>query len=1000
VARLELRLLGPFEATLAGEPITDFETVKVRALAAYLAAEMGRPHYRASLAGLLWPDWPQPSAMRNLRHALAVLRKVIGDRQADPAFLLISRETLQFNQESDAWVDLAAFEQAIGPAQAKSAARLPLRDAMDLYRGPFLEGFSLNDSPAFEEWVLGKREYLNRLALQGLHSLAEEAEAAGNYEQGLAFARRQLELEPWLEDAHRQVMRLLAQGGQRSAALAQYETCQHSLKRELDVQPSAETTRLYEAIRDGEFGKASREDIFLALDLQTRPRHNLPARLTSFVGRQREKAEIAGLLTSARLVTLTGAGGSGKSRLSLEIAHQTLSDFPDGVWLVELAALADAALLPQAIASALGLGEAPGSSITETLTAYLRSKQLLLLLDNCEHLVDGCAQLAHALLVACPGLRILATSREPLHVAGEVSWLVQPLSLPNLEQLPSPDELAKVEAVRLFIERARNPLPSFALDERNAMPVAQICCWLDGIPLAIELAAARITVLSPQGIAGRLDEVFRLLVSRERISASRHQTLRAALDWSYNLLSEKEQMLFRRLSIFSGGFSLEAAEGICPQDDISQAEVLDLLSQLIDKSLVAVQQDEFHGQRYHLLMIIRQYGLELLRRSGEERRARERHLAWYANYAGRAEPELHRSDQVAWLGKLDSEHDNFRSALRWWLDHNEGEAGVQLAGALSVYWYERNYWSEGSGWLEAVLARDHNPPGRPRAWALYSAGFLATLQSEYEKAESFLLESHNLSQAISYRHGIAWSLYGRSWLEEWRGNYTQADQFADAAYSLFEELDDLGGMSLCLLSKGEITRDRGDFPNAAALNEKSLVMFRKLGIPGVIARALITLSWISLYLGNTSLARVYTEEALQLNQALGNRRIYGLALLALGKGAYHQGEFQAAASRLRKAISILSEVGDKWLLLICLEQLALVASAQGQAEAAARWLGSTEALRKAFSLPREPADQALYERNVAEIQARLGRHAFDLAWEEGRKMTLEQVVDDALAAGG
>jgi tetratricopeptide (TPR) repeat protein len=466
--------------------------------------------------------------------------------------------------------------------------------------------------------------------------------------------------------------------------------------------------------------------------------------------------------------------------------------------------------------------------------------------------------------------------------------------------------------------------------------------------------------LSPQGIADRLDEVFRLLVSRERISASRHQTLRAALDWSYNLLSEKEQMLFRRLSIFSGGFSLEAAEGICPQDDISLAEVLDLLSQLIDKSLVIVHREEFQGQRYHLLMIIQQYGLELLRLSGEERQARERHLAWYTNYATRADPELHGSDQIAWLRKLDSEHDNFRSVLRWWLDHSEGEAGVQLAGALGVYWYQRNHWSEGSGWLEAVLGRDHNPPGRPRAWALYWAGLLAILQGEHEKAESFVLESLDLSQAISYRHAMAWSLFARAWLEGDRGNRTQEDQFNDSAYSLFEELDDLEGMAYCLLTKGEAARERGDFPNAAVLCEKALVMHRKLG----------------------------------------NRRMYSLVLHSLGKVAYQQGEFQAAASRLRKAISIISEVGDKWFLLICLESLALVASAQGQAEAAARWLGSTEALRKAFSQPRELADQPLYERNVAEIQSRLGRHAFDLAWEEGRKMTLEQVVDDALAAGG
>ncbi len=385
---------------------------------------------------------------------------------------------------------------------------------------------------------------------------------------------------------------------------------------------------------------------------------------------------------------------------------------------------------------------------------------------------------------------------------------------------------------------------------------------------------------------------------------------------------------------------------------------------------------------------------------GRKGRQRERHLTWYANYAGHAEPELHGSDQVAWLRKLESEHDNFRLALRWWLDHNEGEAGVKLVGALGWYWYQRNYWSEGSGWLEAVLARDHNPPGRPRAWALYRAAYLVGTQGEYEKAESFLLESYNLSQAISYRPVIAWSLYGRAWLEGWQSNYTQADQLIDSAYSLFEELDDLEGMSLCLQSKGEIARDRGDFPNAATLIEKSLVMFRKLGHLWAIAVGLISLSEISLDQGNTSMARVYAEEALQLNQALGNRRIYSLVLHFLGKVAYQQGEFQAAASRLRKALSGFSEVGDKGFLLVCLDQLALVASAQGQAEAATRWLGSTEALRKAFSRPRELADQALYERNVAEIQAQLGRNAFDLAWEEGQKMTLEQVIDDVLVGGG
>ena len=436
-----------------------------------------------------------------------------------------------------------------------------------------------------------------------------------------------------------------------------------------------------------------------------RPPHNLPSELSSFVGREEELTEVKRLLENNRLLTLTGSGGCGKTRLALAAARKVVERFENGVWMVELASLAEPSLVPQAVASTLGVRERPGSSLTEALSDYLRTRKLLLLLDNCEHLVDACAALAGALLHSCPGLRVLATSREALGITGEIAWPVPSLSLPDLRRLPDIESLPRYESARLFVERATTVNPNFKLTEQNAPAAAQVCYRLDGIPLAIELAAARAKVLSVEEISARLGDSFRLLAAGSRTAMPRQRTLHATMDWSHELLSQKERVLFRRLSVFAGGFTLEAAESICAGEELQRDEVLDLLSHLVDKSLVIMWEDRT-GTRYRLLETIRQYGKERLEEVGEAAHVRERHAGYYLAVAEEAEPELKGERQVAWLERFELEHDNLRGAISWSLERRKAQDAARLGWALWLFWWIRGHFAEGRRWMEQALSAE------------------------------------------------------------------------------------------------------------------------------------------------------------------------------------------------------------------------------------------------------------------------------------------------------
>jgi predicted ATPase len=593
------------------------------------------------------------------------------------------------------------------------------------------------------------------------------------------------------------------------------------------------------------------------------------------------------LLQDSRLLTLTGPGGCGKTRLALVAASDLAEGFEDGAWLVELASLADPALVQGAVASTLGVRDQPGSPATETLSGYLRTKELLLVLDNCEHLVEACAVLAEVLLRACPNLRILATSREAMGVAGETRLTVPPLSLPDPRRLPAVVDLVRYEAANLFVERAKAVKPEFALTERNAMCVAQICYRLDGIPLAIELAAARVRVLSVEQIAARLDDRFALLTGGGRTALARQRTLEAAMDWSYELLPGKERKLLRRLSVFAGGFTLEAAEAACsgpPSDgEVEQGEVLDLISRLVDKSLVLVSERD--GQaRYRLLETVRQYGREKLERSGEAAGIRRRHAGFLLKLAEEAGLELKGPRQGEQLERLDTEHGNLRAALRWLLEEGEVDAAARFAWALWLFWFHRGHQEEGRRWVERVLEKCDALPTHLRAKVLYADG------------------------------AMSWGLRESS----------DTIRLLEESRALFREAGDGHGEALALAATGVPTLQQGDTEGATMILEEGIELLREAGDKWETSFMLAHLEMIYLDRDESARAARHFEESLALAREVGHKFSGCVSLTNLARAAQARGDHERAAGLYAEGLALAVELSDKANAAYCLEGLARV----------------------------------------------------------------------------
>jgi predicted ATPase/DNA-binding NarL/FixJ family response regulator len=786
------------------------------------------------------------------------------------------------------------------------------------------------------------------------------------------------------------------------------------------------------------------------------PAHNLPSLLSSFIGREREIAEVKRMLATSRLVTLTGMGGCGKTRLAIKVAAELTGDYAWGVWLVELAALMDPAFVPQAVASSLGVVEQRCCTFAEMLTDFLRSKQLLLILDNCEHVIGACARLAEFLLQACPHLVILATSREALGITGEFTFPVPPFSLPESRSPLSLEALMQSEAVQLLMDRVAAVQPGFELTSQNAESVVQICRQLDGVPLAIELAAARVKTLTVEQIAARLDDRFNLLTLGSRTATPRHQTLRGVVDWSYELLSEKEQILFQRLSVFAGGWTLEAAEAICKDEDgghkgengkpiaeVYPSEVLDLLTQLVNKSLVLVKDQEGRA-RYQMLETIRQYARGRLLESRESGPVRDRHLEFFRNLVEEAGPHLRGPEQVAWFDRLEADYDNLRAAIEWSLEgegasaNARAEVGLRLAAAGLWFWSLRDHRSESSVWLDRVLARNPAPSAfakKDRAEVLCGAGFLASWRRDLERAislseESLALfrelgdeggvgraiqnlagvannqedysrgrrlaeESAALLRKVGDKGGLVWTLHALGDAALRQRDYVRAADCYQEALALGREIGDLASIAMLLPDLGQVFQFQGEYERATPLLEESLILARQLGGKAGIPYTLAQMGQVALHQGDDEKAVALCEESLGVLRELGYNESIHWPLDLLGIAACQQGEYERAAAFFKEALISNRRFGYRQGIAENLAGLGAVAAGQGQLESAVRLFGAAQALLDPIGTDLGPADREQYDHCVAIVRSQLDEATFAKAWAEGQAMTREQAMDYA-----
>jgi non-specific serine/threonine protein kinase len=984
---LEVRLIDAFEIKCDGKPVA-IPSRAAQSLFAYLILTAGVSHRREKLAGMFWLDVSEERARAYLRHELWRIRKSL-TMHAGNNYLLADDIGISFNPSAEYWLDANSLAK-----MNENASVEEWMHALSLAQGELLLGF-------YDDWVTEEREHLQALNRQKIARLLEMLEKEQRWYEMLECAERWITLERTSEAAYRALMVAYEALGDRAKVEAAYERCVHALS-ELDLEPSEQTRTLV-------FKRPSK--------------WNVPIPLTSFVGREKVLVEVAGLLYQSRLVTLTGSGGVGKTRLSIQVVQELLGKYPDGVWFLDLAPLADAALVPNTLASLLGLRESSEVSITNLLINYLRSRTALIIFDNCEHLIEGCAQLVRVLLISCERLSILATSREALRISGEITYRVPSLEVPGVSLETATAALEKIESVRLFAERAAAELPGFTISPQNASRIAQICERLDGIPLAIELAAARIQVLTVEQILNRLGDRFNLLSSGLRSALPRHQTLRATIEWSYDLLSEKESLLFRRLAVLAGGWTLDAAENICSADGIDSVEILDLLSELIRKSLVLVHESG-NEIRYRRLETIRQYACEKLVESGEQELCRNQHLQYFLQLSEQAETALRGPAQIEWMSRLDAERDNIRAALEW-AEKTDMEAGLQLTGRLHVFW-EGFDIREGTHWLAAFLEKPESklhPVARAKALLAY--GWLMQWLERFDAGRSCAQEGLEIYRTCGDRRGEADAIGLLAITLDMR----EAMPLLNQALLIAQTLGDPEQQAriLCAMLWHNIGLERGK----SCLKE-AVALLREVGH---LQRLGLTLNWLAqyeLWSGNLEAAEAWLDEAVQVNEQLNSSRLAEQNSARYGQLEYLKGNFQMARVRYQESLMTSERLGLRMGVLWYHTLLGYVATHEGDLHRAKRLfvetaenfcrdgsligvvftlegmaelyialdrpkqaaclIGWADEMREKIPDTRPPVEQRDVDKTITTCLASMGEIRFARAYEKGKKMTVDQAI--------
>lgn len=980
--RLSLALLGAPTILLDGAEVADFGYAKVRALLIYLAAEPGRAHGREALAELLWPEQPPQVGRASLRQALARLRQALGEPGGGPPLLLVDRDTVRLDPAGDIAVDALAFAELVtdgprhghGAGEACPACVASWERAVAMYRGPFADGAVPRDARGFEEWAALRREWFEARQLATLARLAAHAAARGDHAAALDYARRELAIDPLREAAHRAAMAALAALGDRAAALAQYERCRRTLAEELGVAPDEETERLRQAIRAGEVEPAAppppRAD--------EPPPAPLPAQPTSFIGRAADLRNLLGLLDDPerRLITLLGPGGVGKTRLAHRLAETAAPHYGHGARWVALAHLRSPDELPDAVARALGCAHDDSGDARARLREHLQPRELLLVLDNFEHVLGGAALLSE-LLAAAPRLTVVVTSRERLQLRAE--WVYE---LDGLGLAAAPG--APAEAVELLLERARQVARIDPLAPDELAAAERIAALVEGLPLALELAAATRRTRPFAAIAAALERDLDLLRSSLRDLPERHRSVRATFEYSWRLLDAAERAAMARLSLFRGGFSPAAAAAVADADEAA-------LEALADKSMLRRA-----GERLDMHELVRRYAAEALAAGDDGPAAEAAHLDWALALAAQAERGMVGPEQELWLARLEAEHANLRAALTRAIEGRHAAEAQELAASLTRFWWMRGHMAEGRGWLERALALGGDDPG-PRARALHGAGGLANQLGDLAPARALLEESLALERALGRQAELSRVLNNLALVYLNQGAYEPARALIEEALVIDRGLGDERGVAFSFGTLGEIAYVQGDYQRSAELYAQSLELHRRARDEHSVAVTLVNLG-VTLYAqGRLGEARPLLEEGLGRFRALGAAFGEAYCLVRLARIALAAGDQAAALTYGRQAVPMLADLGHLGELGLCLMSLARLALAAGDAARAGRLWGAADGLLAAPGASVTADDRAEYDKLLAEARAAADRPAWEAAWDEGRALSLAEAVALTLA---